>query len=595
MSDDKAGRAPRAYVFGSGEEHAFKSIASGGGEVPNYLADAQDEFGQDYKTSGKLGVIQPPFNQTRLHQIVLTNNALEPCVAIMESNVSGTGFVIEHRIKAESELTDADKERRDLLYAFLEEVDVETSFTTLRRALRRDLHTYGNAYLIVERTLTGEVAFLRRGDPRSMRLVNAEAPQRVAVTVRGQTFYSLRAERRFVQCVAQRYLYYKEFGGSQDVNHLTGAWGSNLPAKDKGHEVVWFRDVPDANSPYGLPRWITQLPSVLGSRLAEEQNISYFKTGGTPPALIFVSGGMMTDQVVDTLRTFFTPSTENRNRVGVIEVPGTGDIDGDRPANITVERFGQGASADAAFDTYDEKCEIRVRRAFRLSKMFVGQTEGVNYASAMAAIQLTEDQVFAPERQAEDERFNLTIMRAIDPTGEWVVKSNAVSLTDAATQLVALGILAKTEGVSVSEVVSETARVGHVGVYPTDDMEGKVVGAQVNAGSPPPGAGQDDAPDGEPDDDEEDEVAAKTVALRMKRAAEEMEDGDAVAAERMLALRAPYTALRRANRDAVNRALGAAMFHVSLIGNAALNSAAGSYADCLFQEAERVRDEAQRG
>ena len=61
------------------------------------------------------------------------------------------------------------------------------------------------------------------------------------------------------------------------------------------NEIIWLTLHKDTQSPYGYPRWISQLPSVIGSRAAEESNFHLLQSGGIPPVLVTITGGTLTD------------------------------------------------------------------------------------------------------------------------------------------------------------------------------------------------------------------------------------------------------------------------------------------------------------
>src|SRR4029077_20345579 len=106
--------------------------------------------------------------------------------------------------------------------------------------------------------------------------------------------------RRFVQLVNGVQLrYFKEFGRPWDLNKETGKWvkkGERLGVQQRATELFHFIDIPDTLTPYGIPKWITQLPSVIGSRKAEELNLDFFEHGGVPPVLVILQGGVLAQE-----------------------------------------------------------------------------------------------------------------------------------------------------------------------------------------------------------------------------------------------------------------------------------------------------------
>src|SRR5690606_20257571 len=110
----------------------------------------------------------------------------------------------------------------------------------------------------------------------------------------------------------------------------------------------------------------------------------------------------------------------NAHQIPVIETISTGgSLENASQVRVTVERFGAERQSDSMFEKYDERCEKRVRRAWRLPPLFVGASDDYNYASAFASYMHAEAQIFAPERAEFDEIINRTIMRELDPSGEF--------------------------------------------------------------------------------------------------------------------------------------------------------------------------------
>lgn len=396
-------------------------------------------------------ILEPPFPPRKLAALVQQNNALSPLITAMEVNIDGTGYDVLANDPSEDQ-EESQKETIDGILDFFKEIYPGESFTTVRRQLRRDQEGVGNAYLEVLRTVGGKIAFARPLEAVTMRLVRLDEPVDVTVKVTrfGQednvTFS--RRERRFVQKVANKTVYFKEFGATRDLDKETGKWaeeGQTLPVERRATEIIHFYIQKDVNSPYGIPRWISQIPSVLGSRKAEEMNLEFFDAGGLPPALITVMGGELTDPVRKQLEAYLSGKGSSRHRAAIVEaISTTGSLDGKGSSNVRigVERFGDSQTKDSLFESYDSKCEVRVRTAFRLGPLFVGRTESYNFATAFASYTVAEAQVFEPERQEFDEIINNTIMKEVAP--EYKLMSRALTITDVNKQLEALGMVKET-------------------------------------------------------------------------------------------------------------------------------------------------------
>jgi Bacteriophage capsid portal protein len=411
--------------------------------VPLQVEDVYvDMYYTASNTSGRL--IMPPFNPIALKNMVRRNNILQQCVEAMEINIAGTGWEVRQKPESGTE----DKKEYQRLKDFFTEPFPGMSWTTLRRKIRNDLESTGNAYIEVLRTGTGEVAFLRRLDAILMRMVRLDAPVPVEKTVmrdgKEVTLTLMVRERKFAQMVGMKLQYYKEYGCSRRVNRKTGEWveeGQKLSADEVGTEIIHLTVTEDTETPYGLPRWINNTPSVLGSRKAEEFNLGYFDAGGLPPAVVFLKGGSMAADVADTLRGYLSGKISDKQRAVIIETySNAGSLDSNTRVDVSVERFGWESTQDAMFQNYDKAAEEHVRAAFRLPPLFIGKSHDLNFASAYASYLVAEAQIFAPERQEEDELINNLLRREFGAKN-YELRALPLNVKDVAIQLKAIDLI----------------------------------------------------------------------------------------------------------------------------------------------------------
>jgi capsid portal protein len=254
-------------------------------------------------------------------------------------------------------------------------------------------------------------------------------------------------------------VYFREYGSSREVDRDTGDWTTDknsLSLEKRGSELIHFTVDKDAKTPYGVPRWINQLPSVLGSRKSEIFNLDFFDSGGLPPALVFVEGGSLGKAVLEQLNLYLSGKANAKQRVAVVEVPASaGTIESVGKVNVKVERFGDSRTGDSLFQTYDSNCEQRTRAAFRLPALFFGKEQSYNFATAMTAYMVTEAQVFAPERLEFDEIINRTIMQELG-IRNYEFKSMPITLHNAELQLKALNLIqGKVESEDVVNTIND--------------------------------------------------------------------------------------------------------------------------------------------
>jgi PBSX family phage portal protein len=398
-----------------------------------------DTFAGSYTASGSNGtasIIAPTFEPLALKNLVSKNNVLNQCVEAMEVNIDGTGHLFDKKNE-----DDADNEDElQMLKDFFEEPYPGKSMISVRRALRRDLEDTGVGYLEVARNMNGDVMTMNHLDCENMRLIRFDEPVMATKNVMRngkETQVTVRVrERRFVQLVNNVRTYFKEFGASRELDRDTGLWaakGVTLPADKRASEVIYFKINREVLTPYGSPRWINQLPSVLGSRKAEEYNLAFFDAGGLPPVLVLVQGGYLGQDVKDAL-TAHLAGNGAKHRAAVVEaIAASGSLDSAGTVKVTVERFGAERQADAMFQNYDKACEEHVRAAFRLPPLFIGKAADFNFATAMTGYMTAEAQVFGPERTEFDEKISYVVKALGAKTYRF--KSKPMTLSDMENQL----------------------------------------------------------------------------------------------------------------------------------------------------------------
>lgn len=380
----------------------------------------EDEFSSLYYTAQNQSNIflQPPFDPKALKVFTQTNNILNQCVEAMEVNIDGTG----HEFVPLHEDDEVDKGELEEAQAFFDEPYPGVSFVKMRRKLRREIESVGYAFLEVLRNMADEVVALRNIETHNVRMVKLDAPVLVTKTVnRNGSDVELQMwerERRFAQRVALKQLvYYREFGTTRNINRNTGQWETKetpVAPEDRGTELLIFGVHPDIETPYFLPRWINQLPSVVGSRRAEEQNLEFLDAGGMPPAIVFVQGGILAKGAADQLRQYLSGQNKNKHRAVVVEAQSSsGTLESAGTVQVKVERFGSERAQDAMYTKYGAMTEECVRVGFRMPPLFLGKAADYNFATAQTAYMVAEEQVFKPERRSFDEVVNMTLVKAL--------------------------------------------------------------------------------------------------------------------------------------------------------------------------------------
>lgn len=408
--------------------------------------EPEDEFVSLYFSVGSPNnaFIEPPFNPKVLKNLSSQNNILAQCVEAMEVNVDGTGH--EFTGLTDKDKPDAGEEKK--LQAFFEQPCPGKSFVTIRRQLRRELEQTGWAFLEGLSNAAGELVGLRNIVGHTIRLAKVGPAVQVTKTLmRDGSPVDLTMwvrERAYGQILASNQtVYYREWGSSRELNRETGEWESDtnkVPPDKRASELLMFKIHDDVDTAYGLPRWINQIPSVVGSRKAEEDNLSLMDSGGVPPAIIFVQGGTIAKETGDQLRMYLSGQLKHKNRAVVVDAqPTSGTLDSVGKVDVKVERFGSESMKDSMFEKYDTRTEEHVRTGFRLPPLFIGKAADYSYASASTSYMVAEAQVFLPERMKFDEAMNLHVVSRLKCT-KTKFKSKPITLKDVTSMLEGLSL-----------------------------------------------------------------------------------------------------------------------------------------------------------
>jgi len=372
------------------------------------------------------------------------------------------------------------------LEVFLHNVNPEGSLTSIRREMRKDLEITGNAFWEVLRDGAGTVARFLSVASNTVRLTAAdkvpvEVVDKVPKGLFGwQEVTQHRFFRRFVQTANKRTTWFKEFGDPRVVNRRTGdvfqdmeafeAWKTKSGSdKDTpASEMIHFQLDRPGDS-YGIPRWIGNMLSVLGSRAADEVNYDYFDNKTVPPMALLVSGGRLGEDDISRIENYIRDNVKGRqNFHKILLIEANPDKDAQMvgtavPPRMEFKPLTDAQHGDALFQRYDERNIDKVSSSFRLPRLLRGDVRDFNRATAMAALRFAEDQIFEPERREFDDWFNRRVLPALD-IRMWTFKSLPTRSRDPET---------------ISKIVGEQMRAGSMKPNEARELLSPVLGKDL--------------------------------------------------------------------------------------------------------------------
>ncbi|GIO84541.1 hypothetical protein J25TS5_14730 [Paenibacillus faecis] len=359
-----------------------------------------DAFDSLYDRHGLLP-FAPGNDPSSCKLLVKNSNIIPQCIEAYRRNIAGYGIALEY-LPGESDKTA--KEEWDRAERFLETCNLEDSPDEIVAQLIEDLESTGMANVEVAWPTGSEFPTIFRMDPKHVRCTKES--DRVAIRRKRRISSTKQVEEFTQEIYARRY------------------------AMKRGTSVVWFRlfgTDGDENQiiplkigndgPYGEPRWFGNAPGVIGSREAEELNVSYFSNGRMLSMILTVTNGRLTKQSIELLKN--VKGSQSQGGILYLEAIGeeTGGILDEKVEKVAIklDKLNDLLQQDALFLEYGKEKKADILSAFRLPPILVGQSSDYNRATAQAALQFAEEQVFEPYRKwIMNEVFNKRLFPAME-------------------------------------------------------------------------------------------------------------------------------------------------------------------------------------
>lgn len=349
--------------------------------------------------------INQPVDFRGLRAMVQNSSILPQCIRAYKSNIAGFGIGI--RYMEDVEETEEMKAEWDMAEEVLELMSMEKDTKEVFEDIIDARETYGISYLEVIRNLAGEVRQIEfiRDTPS----VEKTKPLDPYITVffwhHGKEVERKKRFCKYRQQLGGKTVYFKEFGDPRIMDNRSGEYlkdGETLELQYQANEILEFAI---GTEPYGEVRWVGQILGVDGSRKAESLNNNYFENGRHTPLLIMIRGGTLSDESFAKLQQYMEdikgPSGQHAFLVLEAEsIEGRASFEGEEKPEFEIHDLANILQKDELFQGYLDNNRRRVQSAFRLPDLYVGYTTDFNRATAQTAQEVTEEQVFQPERKS---------------------------------------------------------------------------------------------------------------------------------------------------------------------------------------------------
>ncbi|RKZ87540.1 MAG: hypothetical protein DRQ39_04065 [Gammaproteobacteria bacterium] len=427
-----------------------------------------------------LQILSTPYSLQKLTEISQQSSIVNQCIDAMVANTASNGYVAVP-VDSEKTLDDVAKGELATLNSYIQYANTTQNLTTLNELLKHDYETYGYSFREIIRSLNNKISGFRHVPAYNLRILT-EAEGYVEVTkhiIRGgkrATFKERRLFRRYIQELSSSStknalslnkgggrVYFKEYGDPRRMNYHNGRYEkADYPVEDKdlATEVLHEKQIsPDA---YGIPKWASAMPAILGAREAEEVNLDYFESNTVPPAMLTVSGGRLTQksfQAINELLEGDTTGKKRTHKMLLIEaIAESSGLEDTGQVRINLEKMSDARQSDGLFKDYEEAAQQKVQSIYRIPPVLLGLPSG-NFANANTSIHVAETQVFQPNRQRHDDFWNLNIINSPDGLNLKTVKlqSKSMAVTESAEVVKAIATL-NVAGAMTPRKVTKLAR-----------------------------------------------------------------------------------------------------------------------------------------
>jgi PBSX family phage portal protein len=349
--------------------------------------------------------ITPVLDQRGLRKMRSNSSILPQCIRAYKNNIAGFGIGVKYKedVKETAEMKSEFTKAEEVIDLLNLDMDTKEVFEDVIEARE----TYGIAYLEVMRSVAGEVAeivFIR--DTPSVTKSLALPPYvEVNFHKNGNEVKRKRKFCKYKQQIGGKTVYFKEIGDPRAMSKESGEYlkdDEKLDLAEQANEIIEFAI---GTEPYGEVRWIGQILGIDGSRKAENLNNRYFSEGRHTPLMITIEGGSLTDDSYDKLQEYMNgiKGESGQHAFMILEtesIDGRTDIDTEQKPIIKIVKMADILQKDELFQDYLDNNRRKVQSAFQLPDLYVGYTTDFNRATSQTAMEVTEEQVFQPERKS---------------------------------------------------------------------------------------------------------------------------------------------------------------------------------------------------
>lgn len=361
---------------------------------------------EDKADSGAAEWVEPYLPLEGLKTLARNSTIIPQCITAYGDNIAGFGLMLEY-IEDVNEESPEMKAEWDKAQRVIDMLNPDGVASEVFKEAINERERCGIGYIECIRDVEGnvvEVYSLHDSDTiRKSKL--QEVSTDYTFFYKGEQINRKKRFRRYKQEANGRTVYFKEFGDPRMMDRRTGNYVTNEsevpPIEYQANELLELKIGPEH---YGEVRWVGQIVSVDGSSAAEALNDNYFHNGRHTPMMILVNDGQLTKEAKDEITTYLASVRGEKSQFGFLlleaEAKETNTALEEKPKpTVEIKDLSPMLQKDALFCQYLDDNRKKLQSAFRLPDVYVAYTTDYNRATVISAMQLTEEQVFRPERK----------------------------------------------------------------------------------------------------------------------------------------------------------------------------------------------------
>jgi len=369
--------------------------------------------------------IQPPYNPDRLAAFMELNETHSAAVRKKARYEAGHGFdLVPHR---EVDAEDASDEQFETLRKFWHGTDSTwqsgpngTAAATPEEVLelaRIDYHGVGWCALEILTAADGTPTGLAHLPARTVRVRKMETDE--GEIVAGHGYVQIRNGRtRFFGEAGDRYADDPLF-----VDKETGDVESDARDLPNGpaNELIWIQNPSPLALYYGVPDWVSAIRTIAADEEAKDYNHDFFAHNAVPHYAVKVTGGKLTQESKENLKSMLNDLRGSPHRTIVLEVEEFAkDIDDD--VEIELVPLSAGRSQDMDFGNFRKRNEHEIAKVHEVPPVLLNRTETSNRANSKEQVHEFATDVIAPEQRKFAARLYQILHQAAFDAPDWTIE-----------------------------------------------------------------------------------------------------------------------------------------------------------------------------